>query len=155
MKITCGGARGKDGCADESFSVIEILARPLRCATQRAKKRPARKGRVASVGLSDWVRLGGMAEVREEQKAHGSQVLERHLGHPQNPDTKTEVCASDARAFGELTEYLLCCNNSILKKDSMMGMSKCKVVLGTTMSAFLALTLHAAEDKTKEAAAKE
>jgi len=82
--------------------VIEILARPLRCATRRAKKRPARKGRVASVELSDWVRLGGMAEVREEpKKAHGSQVLERHLGHPQNPETKTEVCASDAPSRGK------------------------------------------------------
>jgi carboxypeptidase Q len=36
-----------------------------------------------------------------------------------------------------------------------MRMSKCKVVLGTTLSALLALTLHAAEDKTKEAATKE
>src|SRR5260370_40743363 len=97
-----------------------------------------------------------MVEVREEpKKAHGSQVLERHLGHPQKPKTKTEVCVSEARAFGELTEYLLCCSDSILKKDSMMRMSRCKVVLGTTLSAFLALTLHAAEDKTKEAAAKE
>jgi hypothetical protein len=54
-----GGGKGREGCADESFGVIEILARSLRCATRRAKKRPARKGRVASVGLTDWVRLGG------------------------------------------------------------------------------------------------
>ena len=33
-----------------------------------------------------------------------------------------------------------------------MRMSKCKVVLGTILSVFLALPLHAAEDKTKEAA---
>src|SRR5271157_3795884 len=37
----------------------------------------------------------------------------------------------------------------------MMRIGKCKVVLGTTLSAFLTLTLHAGEDKTKEAAAKE
>jgi hypothetical protein len=83
MKITCRGAGVKDGCADESFSVIEILARSLRYATRPAKKRPAMKGRVASVGLTDWV---GMVEVSEEpKKAHGSQVLERQLGHPAKP----------------------------------------------------------------------
>jgi hypothetical protein len=58
MKITCGGARGKDGRADESFSVIEMLARPLRCATRRAKaagkKRPGRFGRAVRLGAVGW-----------------------------------------------------------------------------------------------------
>ena len=50
--------RGKDGRADESFSVIEMLARPLRCATRRAKaagkKRPGRFGRAVRLGAVGW-----------------------------------------------------------------------------------------------------
>jgi hypothetical protein len=58
MKITCGGARGKGRVrrrrrrADESFSVIEILARSLRCATRGAKK--WRFGRAVRLGAVGW-----------------------------------------------------------------------------------------------------
>jgi len=97
MKITCGGVGVKDTKGAQTRVLTRLRSwRDPSAALRNTPKKAGKKRRVVSVGLTDWVQLGGFGgSERGAQESPRSRVPEWQLRHQRNPKTKTEICASD------------------------------------------------------------